>query len=91
MLISCKCSNFVASCTKSQLRGEDGVVTGNPDRNPAGGEVPIPVLLSQVFQQRFPRDFKFYNQFMDFFKRVSLVATIAFSRLWVIFYIYIYI
>lgn len=71
MLISCKCSNFVASCTKSQLRGEDGAVTGNPDRNPAGGEVPIPVLLSQVFQQRFPRDFKFYNQFMDFFKRAS--------------------
>ncbi|XP_017094130.2 uncharacterized protein PRAS40 [Drosophila bipectinata] len=68
MLISCKCLNFVASGTKSLLRGEDGA-TGN--QNPAAGEVPIPVLLSQVFRQTYPREFVFYNQYMDFFKRAS--------------------
>ncbi|KAH8400653.1 hypothetical protein KR009_000040 [Drosophila setifemur] len=84
MLISCKCSNFVASTSKLQRSfsnssggngngsgsGSAGMgvgATGNRNSS-ANGEVAISILLSQVFQQKHPRDFIFYNQFMDFFK-----------------------
>ncbi|KAH8253386.1 hypothetical protein KR032_005257 [Drosophila birchii] len=71
MLISCKCSNFVASTSKLQ-RSNSGVVgfnsNGNGNGNPGAGEVPPSILLSQVFQQKYPRDFIYHSQFMDFFK-----------------------
>ncbi|KAH8291550.1 hypothetical protein KR054_012625 [Drosophila jambulina] len=76
MLISCKCSNFVASTSKLQRSTSGGVgfnSNGNGNGNPgasgtAAGEVPLSILLSQVFQQKHPRDFIYYSQFMDFFK-----------------------
>ncbi|XP_017039174.1 uncharacterized protein LOC108086690 [Drosophila ficusphila] len=71
MLISCKCSNLVASTSKwqrSHSSGGGGVgVTPGASGTPVG-EVPIPILLSQVFQQKYPRDFIFYSLFMDFLK-----------------------
>ncbi|KAH8234252.1 hypothetical protein KR038_004892 [Drosophila bunnanda] len=69
MLISCKCSNFVASTSKLQRSTSGGAgfnSNGNPGGNP--GEVPLSILLSQVFQQAYPRDFIYHSQFMDFFK-----------------------
>ncbi|XP_016979713.1 uncharacterized protein LOC108045052 [Drosophila rhopaloa] len=76
MLISCKCSNFVASTSKLQRSnssglgvGGTGATNGNPGSSSTpNGEVPLSILLSQVFQQNYPRDFSFYSQFMDFFK-----------------------
>jgi len=83
MLISCKCSNFVASTSKLQRSnssnvaagggvGGTGLANGYPGSSGTPiGEVPLSTLLSQVFQQKYPRDFVFYSQFMDFFKHVS--------------------
>ncbi|KAI8038589.1 hypothetical protein M5D96_008497 [Drosophila gunungcola] len=74
MLISCKCLNFVASTSKLQRSTSSGVGgTGAANGNPVAsgtpvGEVPLSILLSQVFQQKYPRDFTFYSQFTDFFK-----------------------
>ncbi|XP_016946859.1 capon-like protein isoform X2 [Drosophila biarmipes] len=72
MLISCKCSNFVASTSKLQRSnsgGGPGLANGYPGAGGTPiGEVPLSTLLSQVFQQKYPRDFVFYSQFMDFFK-----------------------
>ncbi|XP_016930415.3 uncharacterized protein PRAS40 [Drosophila suzukii] len=80
MLISCKCSNFVASTSKLQRSnssngaagggvGGTGLANGYPGSSGTPiGEVPLSTLLSQVFQQKYPRDFVFYSQFMDFFK-----------------------
>ncbi|XP_020817281.1 uncharacterized protein LOC110190944 [Drosophila serrata] len=76
MLISCKCSNFVASTSKLQRSTSGGVgfnSNGNGNGNPGAsgtpaGEVPLSILLSQVFQQKYPRDFIYHSQFMDFFK-----------------------
>jgi len=80
MLISCKCSNFVASTSKLQRSnsssGAGGRVGG---AEVASGEVPTAILLSQVFQQKYPLDFVFYSHIMEFFKHVSLsrYSTIA--------------
>ncbi|KAH8308783.1 hypothetical protein KR059_001542 [Drosophila kikkawai] len=76
MLISCKCSNFVASTSKLQRSTSGGVGfhsngNGNGTTGASGtaaGEVPLSILLSQVFQQKYPRDFIYHSQFMDFFK-----------------------
>lgn len=69
MLISCKCSNFVASTSKLQRSnsssGAGGRVGG---AEVASGEVPTAILLSQVFQQKYPLDFVFYSHIMEFFK-----------------------
>ncbi|KAH8348889.1 hypothetical protein KR084_012261 [Drosophila pseudotakahashii] len=80
MLISCKCLNFVASTSKLQRSnsssvtggglGGPGLANGNPGlaSGTPVGEVPPAILLSQVFQQKYPRDFIFYMDFMGFFK-----------------------
>ncbi|KAH8305942.1 hypothetical protein KR018_004982 [Drosophila ironensis] len=75
MSISCKCSNFIASNSKLQ-RSSSISHAPSPATATASafsvatdaGEVSLPVLLSQVFQLNFPRDFVFHTQFMDFFK-----------------------
>ncbi|XP_001360594.2 uncharacterized protein PRAS40 [Drosophila pseudoobscura] len=70
MSISCKCSNFVATSSKLQtIRSFD--VTVSPSPMPgieAEAGAVLSTRLSQVFQEKYPRDFPFYTEFMDFFK-----------------------
>ncbi|XP_022229287.2 uncharacterized protein LOC111078749 [Drosophila obscura] len=77
MSISCKCSNFVATSSKLQQqqpsRSFDVLAYPAADyrlttKAGAGAEVPLSTLLSQVFQEKYPRDFLFYPEFTDFFK-----------------------
>ncbi|XP_017069033.1 uncharacterized protein LOC108106471 [Drosophila eugracilis] len=80
MLISCKCLNFVASTSKLQRSHSTNVAgggvggTGSSNGNPDGasginiGEDAFSILMSQEFERKYPRDFMFHSQFMNFFK-----------------------
>ncbi|XP_034652114.1 uncharacterized protein LOC117891050 [Drosophila subobscura] len=69
MSISCKCSNFVATSSKLQQPSRSFDVTAEYRlATKSGAGVPLSTELSQVFQQKYPRDFPFYTEFMNFFK-----------------------
>ncbi|KAH8384788.1 hypothetical protein KR093_008337 [Drosophila rubida] len=63
MMISCKCLNFTAASPQLQRTGSSG--SNSDSGNGSGDEV---LELCKVAVQRFPKDFLYYSDFMDFFK-----------------------
>ncbi|KAM8713126.1 hypothetical protein ACLKA7_013442 [Drosophila subpalustris] len=80
MLISCQCLNFTATSAQLQRSSSTGGPGGDGNNinnnnnigrsisSSAADDAALPAMLSQVFVQKFPRDFLFYANFMDFFK-----------------------
>lgn len=85
-MISCKCLNFIGTSPQLQrsnsttnntntTRGASGGggnnIINNNSSNAVAGEPALREMLQPAFMQKFPRQFVFWDKFINFFNHVS--------------------